>query len=334
MRKSPIARIALLLALLAWTGRGLTPLHAASTHFDYPRIPVQPQVVEEPQPLDDDYSRQRLVFTAGALDPERNMPLQVNHYQGAAPGPRPFVIVVPIWGDGHYSYPSSKFTEHLRAKTDGRYDVLEVIGDPPLIRWDYLAAAATPDEFEQRAGDMAQRFRLASISIRRMLDWAAAREDLDAGAAGLVGFSMGAIVATIVLGTDDRFAAGAIVMGGARFDRIFANCGGRSGNVRATVRERFGWSVERYQQVFAEAFAAGQPENFRASYDPALLLMMDARFDDCIPEGARDALWRALGRPQRVTFFARHRSAFLAFTPLTLNYGGRKVFRFLRERLE
>lgn len=341
----PMRRITCVVAVLllgGCAGRVLTPAQPVADatpagpvpHFAYAPTPVEPRTLRAPIRIDGDYVRTRMTFTAGPLDPDGDMALQVDHYRGSAAGPRPLVIVVPIWGNGAYRYPSAKFTQLLRAKTDGRYDILQVLGEPQLIRWQHLAAADTPDEFRRRAAAMAERVRLASIAIRRMLDWAAARDDLDADRAAVVGFSMGAVVATIVLGNDDRFAAGAVVMGGARFDRIFAHCGGRAGRVRATVSDRFGWTGEQYRAVFAEAFASGQPRNFRGRYDPHRLLMMDARFDDCVPQSARDALWEALGRPQRITFLARHRGAFLAFTPLALNYGGRSVFRFLRERLE
>lgn len=342
MHISRIAIVAALLALAGCAGRIVTPMQPGPTppeadpsaSIRYPQSPVRPEAAGTPERAGDDYVRTRLVFTPGVVEAVAGLALQVDHYRGTAPGPRPFVIVVPIWGDGAYRYPSDKFSHHVRARSGGRIDVLQVLGQPSLIRWDHLAGAATPDEFVRRVTAMAERVRLATIVIRRMLDWAETQPALDADAAGLVGFSMGAIVSTIALGNDDRFAAGAIVMGGAQFDRIFAYCGGRTGAVRETILRRFDWTLEEYRRVFARAFEAGQPTNFRGNYDPERLLMMDAMFDDCIPERARDTLWQSLGRPRRVTFIARHRTAFLAFTPLTLNYGGRMIYRFLLEHLQ
>jgi len=342
MFASRAAGMLALLLLAGCAGRVVTPMQPGTpdpapdvpTRFSYTPSPVDPAVLNGPDRVDEHYRRSRLVFTAGDLDPDGEIGLHVDHYRGSGPTPRPLVIVVPIWGNGAYSYPSDKFSRHVRDRTAGRYDVLEVLGEPPLIRWRHLANAASPAEFRQRAEAMVERIRLASISIRRMLDWAATHPDLDAERAAIAGFSMGAIVTTIVLGNDDRFAAGAIVMGGARFHRIFAHCEGRAGVLRATVTERFGWTTAQYRQLFAEVFASGQPANFRGRYDPAKILMMDAMFDDCIPAAARDSLWRTLGNPERISFIARHRPAFLAFTPLALNYGGRRILRFLQERLE
>jgi hypothetical protein len=62
--------------------------------------------------------------------------------------------------------------------------------------------------------------------------------------------------------------------------------------------------------------------------------MIDAMFDDCMPESARAALWEITGHPQRVTFLYRHRSAFYSLTPIGLNVSRRKIYRFLDETLE
>lgn len=236
----PLSRIACLaaaLTLAGCAGRIVTPWQPGasrpetgpSAQFTYPYSRVEPDRTQAPDRLHDGYLRTRLVFTSGLVESAQEPELRVAHYRGNASAARPFVIVVPIWGDGAYRYPSDKFTRHVRARSDGRIDVLQVLGEPPLIRWSHLADAREPAEFVRRVTEMANRIRLATIIIRRILDWAERHPELDADAAGLVGFSVGAMVSTIVLGNDDRFAAAAVVMGGAEFDHIFANCGGRAG---------------------------------------------------------------------------------------------------------
>ena len=61
--------------------------------------------------------------------------------------------------------------------------------------------------------------------------------------------------------------------------------------------------------------------------------MIDAMFDDCMPESSRAALWEITGRPQRVTLLYRHRSAFYSLTPLGLNVSRRKIYHFLDDAL-
>jgi hypothetical protein len=62
--------------------------------------------------------------------------------------------------------------------------------------------------------------------------------------------------------------------------------------------------------------------------------MIDARFDDCMPQTAREALWDVTGHPDRITMMYRHRSSFYSMTPLGLNFSRRQIYRFLDRKLE
>jgi len=311
----------------------LAPGPGGSARFTYPDDPVRPVRLGEPRPLADDYTVTRLKFTPGRVPTEQAFALLTNYYRGSGGGPRPLLIVVPIWGSGEYRYPSTKFTQHVRSSSGGRFDVIEILGSPPLLPWRDLAEAPTPDAFVQRAEVAAERVRLAVITIRRMVDWAGAREQTDHDSIFITGFSMGAIVTSILLGNDQRFAGAVLAMGGSEFDRIFAHCDGRAGKLRQTILDRFGWSKQQYREVFERVFAAGQPSNFHGNYDPQRILLMDAGFDDCIPERSRESLWHALGKPERITFLASHRMAFLAFTPIAFGYGNRRAFEFLQQHV-
>ncbi len=284
--------------------------------------------------LDDGCVRSRPTFRPGAGSTHDHLRLDAEYLRGPGAGPRPLVVVVPICGNGAYRYASARFTEHVRREGEVRFDILHVHGDPPLIRWDHLAGASTPEAFRRPGDTMAQRVSRAVITIRRMHDWAQRRPDIDTEAVSIVGFSMGAIVATLVLGAEDRLAARAVVMGGARLARILARCDRRAGQLRATITARFGWTTAEYRQVSTAAFAHGQPGPMRGRYDPEHLLMMDAAFDDCIPRSARRSLWHTLGRPERVRFLARHRGALLAshrWRSITAAAGS---FYFVREQVE
>ncbi len=61
--------------------------------------------------------------------------------------------------------------------------------------------------------------------------------------------------------------------------------------------------------------------------------MIDAMFDDCMPESARAALWDLTGHPKRITMLYRHRSSFYTLTPLGLNFARRQIYRFLDHKL-
>ena len=80
-------------------------------------------------------------------------------------------------------------------------------------------------------------------------------------------------------------------------------------------------------------FPVADPARFSGHYDPDKILMIDAMFDDCMPESSRTALWEITGHPQRVTFLSRHRSGFYSLTPLGLNVSRREIYRFLDDTL-
>jgi pimeloyl-ACP methyl ester carboxylesterase len=184
------------------------------------------------------------------------------------------------------------------------------------------------------AKDSAERYRSAVIDMRRLLDWAETRNEIDASRVAFVGFSMSALVTTTLLANDSRVSAAVIMMGAANFADVFTTCGNRAGEVRDHVLKSFGWSVDRYRTFFRELFGPADPMRFPGHFDPDRVLMIDAMFDDCMPESARAALWEVLGHPQRVTMLYRHRSAFYSLTPLGLNFSRRIIYRFLDDALD
>ena len=242
------------------------------------------------------------------------------------------MIVLPIWGS--YLYPTRKVTRTLRRRSKGNMHVIEVLGAERLFFWDEMAAAPTEEAFVQIARDMTGRVMDTVIAIRQLLDWVQLQDEVDPDRIGLVGFSMGAIVAAMALGADQRFASGVLMMGAARPGEVFATCNGFPGEVRDAITERFGWSQPRYQALFEELFVPGDPASFVGRYDPARLLIMDGAFDDCMSRDARRDLWEATGRPERVVFLGRHKGAFLSLTPLAFNMAGKKIHAFLAESLQ
>ena len=67
--------------------------------------------------------------------------------------------------------------------------------------------------------------------------------------------------------------------------------------------------------------------------DPSRVLIIEAGADTCVPESARDRLWHAMGRPERIAYSYDHRMAFLAMTFLGGHNLQRQVYRFLNRTL-
>jgi hypothetical protein len=169
--------------------------------------------------------------------------------------------------------------------------------------------------------------------MRRLVDWVATREEIDASRVAFVGFSMSALVTATLLGNDARIAAAVLMMGAAKFADVFAACGDRAGDVRTHVLGAFGWSITQYRDFFEDLFGPADPVRYPGRYDPDNILMIEAMFDDCMPESSRAALWETTGHPERITLLYRHRRAFYSLTPLGLNYSRRKIYEFLDNAL-
>lgn len=253
------------------------------------------------------------------------------YYQSKSPGPKALVVVLPIWGS--HTYPPEKITRMLVRRGGGDINVLRLLGENRVIDWPSLQRAASPDDFLDAVSESGGRFRTAAIDIRRMLDWGESQPETDPRRIGMVGFSISAVVGALVVTNDPRPAASVLVMGGAHPAQIVATCRGRMGAAREAILERFGWSASQYESVVAEVFHDLDPARYAGRVDPHRVLMIDAHHDDCMPQSARDSLWHALGRPERISFRYKHKMAFLSMTPLGFNFLRQRIYRFLDERL-
>ncbi len=249
------------------------------------------------------------------------------YYQSERPGKKRLVIVLPIWGT--HTYPSEKITESLLRYSDGEMNVLRILGKDYLIDWQALHAARTAAEFIALNYRMVERVRTHVIDIRRAVDWAEAQPEVDSRRIGLIGFSMGANVASVALAHEPRIAAAALVMGGANPHEMLTSCFGRARKLRDAITARFGWSVETYQRELERPYSLINPPRFAGQVDPDKVILFEAAFDTCIPKSGRDALWHALGEPKRVIWPWNHKMAFIAMTPLGLNTMRHRIYDFL-----
>lgn len=233
-------------------------------------------------------------------------------------------MVLPLWGS--HTYPPAKITRGLLQRHGGDAHVLRVLGERYLFDWAAATSAPTPDQFRAIAQRMSDRFRVTVIDLRRLVDWMELQPEIDPQRIGLVGFSMSAVVGALLLGADSRPAAAALVMGGALIGTTLAHCDGPFEPMRETIMSRFDWSRARYQSVTGAAFEHVDPANHPTRVDPAGIVYFESQYDTCMPASSREAYWQALGQPRRVSFKYRHKTAFLAMTPLGFNLMRRMIY--------
>jgi dienelactone hydrolase len=252
------------------------------------------------------------------------------YYRSKTNGARPLVIVLPIWGI--HTYPSNAISAGLREHGAGRINVLQIHGDRPLLDWDAVGNTRTEAEFFDVLDQMIDRFVSTVIDIRRVVDWAQTQPDIDPQRIALIGFSMGALVASVAMANEPRLAAGILVMGGADPHDILTACNHEIGRGREHVLEHLDWSLDEYRDALAKALTRINPARFAGMVDPRRALIIEASADTCMPQTARERLWQAMGRPERIAYLYDHRMAFLAMTFLGGNNLQKQIYRFLDSR--
>jgi Phospholipase/Carboxylesterase len=300
--------------------------------FQYPRESLSPQSSEIAEGRTAHYRIFKLMFPSAGENGQQNNIVSVRYYESVHPGKKKLVIVLPIWGS--HTYPSQTITQGILERSAGDTNVLTIDGDRDLVDWRALREENREDIFKDLIKTrMADRIKIMIIDTMRLIDWAQQRPNIDSQRIGLIGFSIGAMIASVAITVDPRIAAGVLVMGGANPGEIIATCPGDPESVRRVAIQRFGWSVDRYRNFLGELLAPYDPAHYKGAVDPRRVVIFDAYFDECVPESAREALWSAMGHPERFSFMYSHKMAFLSMTPLGLNYMRTKIYDFLDQRL-
>lgn len=295
--------------------------------FPYERGPVR--VTNHTEGETGGYVVRLLRFPSSGENGQEGNVVTARYYESIEPGPRPLVVVLPIWG-GH-TYPPGIVTSDLVDLR--RYNVMRVLGEDSVMDWGALGQAPTPVAFQAEFRRMVARVRATVVDLRRLLDWAEARPAVAAQRVGLIGFSESSVQVTGAMASDPRVAAAVLLMGGAHLHEIFAACYGPPESVRREVGLRFGWTPEQYAAILGPLLEPIDPTHLGSRVDAARVLIFEAEQDDCVPRSARDALWDALDRPARIRVRTTHAGAFLGLTFLRGNHMRHRIVEFLERAL-
>jgi len=309
--------------------------HAPSTektdpHFVYQTKPVDAE--EEITVESSRYEIRRLSFPSIGANGQTDNLVTIDYHRSRLPGTHPVVIVLPIWG--RQVYPSNAIIRTLRKRSNGAIHILNVIGESFLIDWPKLGVVTNEDEFMELWAKGAQQEITTLVDMRRLIDWAEARPEIDSDHIGLVGFSHGAMFAPTLAAQEPRISATALVMGGAHPPRVIAQCiGARTEGVQIWAETTFGWSRTEMEERLEPLYGPMDPARYPDRVDPAMILIIEAGKDECVPQSCRDDLWEAMGRPERYIINANHRHSFYTMTPLNLNWARKRIWDFFGERL-
>ncbi len=271
----------------------------------------------------------------GANGQDGNL-IKAIYYRSNTAGKLPLVIVLPIWGDSFrygLTYPPKKITSTLKVRSHGTMHVLRVLGESEIFDWEAVGESETEEQFLSNMARIAQREAINIVDISRLVDWAEARNEINAERIGLIGFSRSAVTAGMATVNEARLAAVVLVMGGAHPHRILSVCDGDVRRPRRKILKRFGWTTADYEQAIEPLFRTIDAANYPNRADPNRILIFDSHEDECIPRDARDDLWGALGRPERISFLYGHDTSFLSMTPLGFNWMRREIHEFFDSTL-
>jgi hypothetical protein len=309
------------------------PVASRESIFDYYAPPPQVETFEMPVRKVPGYDVSGIRFPSSAYNGQPGNQVEARYFQSQrrTEGPKPLLIVMPIW-DTH-TFPSTIVAHGYPVHSQGAVNILWMQGDGHLFDWFHLADIEAEDEFVDEIDRSVERFRTVTVDTRRLLDWAETRPEIDAGRIGIIGFSMSALVAANVAGTDRRIHTGVYMVGGARPWDVMSYCSVVVGYMRDNVKENLGWSQEQFRSFFHAKLAEGDPALWRGRFRAENSLIIDSAKDDCMPPESREALWQAMGQPERIMFPYNHWQPFLALTPVGNKVLTRDIYAFLDRKL-
>lgn len=136
--------------------------------------------------------------------------------------------------------------------------------------------------------------------VRRTVDWIGTRPEFDVTRIGVTGTSLGAIVSTLAYGVEDRFAAGAFVLGGVDLAHILWNSS-RVVAQRDQMRQE-GITEESLREMLRDV----EPSTYLGPADPRPTYVVQARYDTVIPARATEALLERIDEPQHLVLETGH----------------------------
>lgn len=223
-------------------------------------------------------------------------PFMARLWRPVGEGPHPAVLLLPaIWGD-------RVMERFARALVEEGFVCLQL----PSSR--YLQRLRQLSEMELPA--LAETIRQQVVEAEQLLHWLSDQPMVDPDRTGIMGMSVGAIIASLLAESDDHVHAAAYILGGGNLSEIMA---APQGYVKKRLRQRImsrnGMTPEEFQKATAEALRLVDPLTFAGRLDPKRILMVNGRFDNVIPYKNAKEFWLALGQPDWLIIPSGHYTA-------------------------
>lgn len=204
-----------------------------------------------------------------------------------ATGPVPAVIVLHYWGTRDL-----KVERALGAELN-RHGIAAVLitlpyhltRTPPGYVSGELALEPDPDL-------LIQNLVQSVWDVRRSMDWIDSRPEFDHSRMGIAGASLGAVVATLAYGIDQRLTAATFMLGGVDLAHIIW-VSSRTVREREMLRKQ-GFTEDKLRRALEPV----EPLPFLRARTTGTTFVIGANYDTVMPRGSSDELIKALGHPK------------------------------------
>jgi dienelactone hydrolase len=152
------------------------------------------------------------------------------------------------------------------------------------------------------------------LDVLEGFEWLNEQPSVDHERIGIVGVSMGAIIASVVAGVEPRIRAGVFILGGGDLSGImFSSKEPSIVAIRKRIEEEEDLTREELVAEAGRRLHDVDPLTYADRLDPNRILMINGYFDHVIKRRYSTALWEAAGEPPRVMLPTGHYTAALFF---------------------
>lgn len=155
-----------------------------------------------------------------------------------------------------------------------------------------------------RVADVVQAFGQGASDVSTVADWLQTRPDTDPKRLGVMGISLGAVIAHLAMGRDTRLNAGVAVEGGGDLPSLY------KGSAEVALHGQY--LPELLTAEARDRLSLVDPAYYARFNQPRHVLMIQATRDLYVPPRNAEYLWNALGRPHIIWTDTNHFAFLLA----------------------
>jgi dienelactone hydrolase len=220
------------------------------------------------------------------------------YYRPKGQGPFPAVVILPITRGDYFT---QRFAVYLAERG---YACLR-----------FESTKNFTDDSHKTLQSAERLLKHYVIDVRRAVDWLLLQEEVDPNRLGIMGISLGAIVASVVMEADPRFKAGVFLLGGGDLAGIIDTSTENSlVKFRQRVLDHEGLDAEGFQEAAKDILRPVDPLTYASRLNSSKILMINGYFDEVIRREYVKAFWQSSGQPELVFIPTGHYSAGLLVT--------------------